>query len=360
MSNNRQEIFLSDLPTDIFTYAMPTAGISEQQTMALMRTLSRTCIRLHSFFQTPLNNYAVQVLSQAVIDDDRELIKKILNGNPKILLLTPNVVIESKLTWQKFYPANPLAMAVKRKQIKMIQLLLSYYDKLPQTEAVQSIKNNALTAWSRVKINDETKIIIPQEYTSYMQSLIDLFIQANIPDPTITLNEDSESALDIFRQKLLSREPIKLDHYPDVELLLLAAYQTYLANQHAFQSWNQAYAFCIRVIGSIQSVLNPETAKIFCEGICNVVKALDYGKDLEISELAKKHKLKGGQSFYRTARDSQHGPGFDYFWGILGLTFCFPSAELALHFDYLAKIYIAKATAFEQLTAYKSSCCTII
>src|SRR5689334_13374719 len=71
------------------------------------------------------------IFLQAVIDDDAEMVKKCLEINPEVFLGEPNknLIIESQLTWQKFYAENALMMAVKRKQIKMIELLLHYYDK---------------------------------------------------------------------------------------------------------------------------------------------------------------------------------------------------------------------------------------
>lgn len=66
----------------------------------------------------------------------------------------------------------------------------------------------------------------------------------------------------------------------------------------------------------ILTVLSPEKAKIYCEGLDDVVEALKAGKETKISEKASSHKLKGGQSFYRSSRDSKEGQGFSFLTGI--------------------------------------------
>jgi hypothetical protein len=60
------------------------------------------------------------------------------------------------------------------------------------------------------------------------------------------------------------------------------------------------------VIGLIQSVLTPETAKIFCEGL-DVVPALAQGNEKATNPLAAEHKLRGSEAFYHSFRDVRLG-----------------------------------------------------
>jgi hypothetical protein len=71
------------------------------------------------------------------------------------------------------------------------------------------------------------------------------------------------------------------------------------------------------VRGLIQSVLTPETAKIFCESLDDVVTAIKKGEKKEISKEAASHKLKSGEAFYRVSRDSKEGAGFNF--GSIGI-----------------------------------------
>lgn len=99
-------------------------------------------------------------------------------------------------------------MACKLKQIKMTELLLSYYDKLPQDDDVIQAKTAGLSAWkpydTEVDADDETVILIPQEYASLVQSLVDVFKNENFPNgfpgryhfpSNIELSERAEAAL---------------------------------------------------------------------------------------------------------------------------------------------------------------------
>jgi hypothetical protein len=277
----------------------------------------------------------VSILLQAVVDDDIAKVKEILNQNPALLLAkssTP-LMIESKLTWQCFDVSleNALSIAVKRKQITMIESLLPYIKQLDQSkdklgnqpdfdEAMQ-----VLSQWSS-SVMHQNKFVIPEEYVRYAKSLIDVFTRETFPngDDNITnLSADTENAMNyLFNSMLLHKKPVKLDNYLDVELFLLAVLKAYVVHFGQFQNVEQRNAFCIRVIGLIQSVLSPEIAKIFCQGFYLISPVLDQGKaitEISISDKAKEHKLKGDDtSFYRASRDSHLGLGSEFFCGFYG------------------------------------------
>ncbi len=269
------------------------------------------------------NRVTFAIFLQAVMDDDIETVKKCLDAEPDLISGQPdkNLVIESKLTWQKFYAESALTMAVKRKQIKMIELLLPYYDKLEQTEDVIKVKTEALSAWvfyeTKKNAQNEDEIIIPEDYAAYAQSLIEAFKEESFPHGipgyagvpmNIALSEKTDSALESLFNLLLPKKAVKLDNYIDPELFLLALYKTYRGNFNAFQNWEQRDAFCIRMIGLAQNVLSPETAKIFCEGLYYVVE-----ENRKISGRADSLKLLDGGTFYRPSRASRSGFGFEYF-----------------------------------------------
>lgn len=264
---------------------------------------------------------------QAVIDDDRNTVMEILDSNPELLLindLPENLVIESKLTFQKFYAENPLKLAVKRKQIRMLELLLYYYDKLPQTDDMIAVKVESLSCWKYYEIkknrDNEDEIVIPEDYLIYATSLIDIFKNETFPNGIKgELSNETELALSSLFNLLLPRKAVKLDDYLDVELLLLAIYQIYRDNYFSFNyNWNQLDTFCIRVIGLIQSLLIPETAEVFCESLENAVAEMNQGKEHKISQNAQEYQLQNGFKFYRSSRDSRYGLGFDFLCGLFG------------------------------------------
>ena len=291
---------ITDFPKDIITNAMPQANIPEKQVTAVMGTLSNVNKHFYSMFKEDLTQRACRILYQACIDDYRDTVKRILDSRPDLLLIEPpsNLVIESKWTWQKFYAKNPLIMAVQLKQIEMLTLMLPYYDNLPQTDDVKQAKAEAMSAWVGYQVQKNTlgedEIVIPFEYANYAKSLIDVFSEETFPNGNYRygmLSEKTEFALLTLFNRLLPEQAVKLDDYIDVELLLLAIYKTYWDHFDTLKNWLQREAFCNRVSGLIQSVLTPETGKIFCESLDEVVT-----RGIELSKHALNHKMKDGRA----------------------------------------------------------------
>jgi hypothetical protein len=104
---------------DVFV-AIVNNSFSDNQTTTFMGTLSNTHPAFYEIFKKPLDQRlftALTALYQAVIDDDQDKVKTVLDLHPKLLLhpIPQDFTIESKLTWQKFYVEDALMMAVKRK-----------------------------------------------------------------------------------------------------------------------------------------------------------------------------------------------------------------------------------------------------
>ena len=342
MANNRDDklkdnngLNLTDLPGNIIVGAMKEA-ITEKSYTTVTTLLSQTTKGFRGLFKSDLGEQATKKLCQAVIDDDRRMVKRILDSRPDVLLVDPpkNFMIESQLTWQRWITEKPAVMAAKLNQVEMLKIILPYYDKLldaaknePEKEGIKNAKTEAIAAWrkhpTQKNAQGEEEIIIPAEYSDYIKSLIDTFSQENFPNGNDQygygkLSANTESALLELFNKLLPEKAVKLDDYVDVELLLLAAYKTYWDHFNTFKNWEQRDAFAIRVVGLILTALSPEKAKIYCEGLDNVVEALKAGKETKISEQASSHKLKSGESFYRSALDSKEGQGFSFLTGIFG------------------------------------------
>lgn len=319
----------------------------------------------NGLFPSVFVDKVTQRFLQAVINDDRETVAAMLDKMPQLLLVTPDpgLVIESQHTWQKFYAEPALTMACKLKQIKMTELLLSYYDKLPQDDDVIKAKTAGLCAWkpyvTEENADDETVILIPQEYASLAQSLVDAFREETFPNGipgenniprNIELSEPTEAALLSLLDILVPKQAVKLDECIDAELLLLAIYQAYVNNFDTFnQNWNKLDALCIRVMGLIQSALIPETGKIFCESLYDVVIEMDRGKVREISPMANAHMLKGGEKFYRENRDSRDGNGFEFLCDVIGGRGMAGGGPLQARGPTMEKLCQTKTTSFQNI-----------
>ncbi len=117
-------------------------------------------------------------------------------------------------------------------------------------------------------------------------------------------NEEDISKRDVFNKQ----------NHLEVELLLYAAYKAYDTYFHSFQIWERRDAYFIRVIGILQNFLQPETAKIFCEGLYYVVQ-----ENKAVSDTAAGLKLKDGTSFYSGSDFAlRTGVGFEFLVGGAG------------------------------------------
>jgi len=235
---------LTELPKNIIVDAMNNALTNDSYTK-FVRSLSRVNKKFHAFFREDL---AEQQLCQAVIDDNRKMVKQILDSRPDLLLKTPpkNFMIESKLTWQRLIAEKPAVMAAKRNQLEMFKLILPYYDQLlaaakneQEKEVIEKAKAEVIAAWRK---HPTQKNAQGTEYSTYIKSLIDTFAQETFPNGNDQyghgqLSAQTESALEELFNKLLPETAVKLDNYVDVELLLLAAYKTYWDHFNTFKNW---------------------------------------------------------------------------------------------------------------------------
>lgn len=324
--------------------------------------LSRSCKLLWKQVKPELDRKQVQVFMRAVIDDDRERVKKLLESNPALLLAEPaDMVIESQLTWQRFYAENALAMAAKRRQTEMIKVLLPYYDKLvavcvtpEQKEEMTTAKAQGMSEWDEYKSIQNaagtTEFVIPPAYADIIQNLINVFSEEALPGdtPEKHLSQTAEAALTQLFDMLLPEKAVKLDDYFDIELLFYAVCKMYDEQFNVFAECNQRRAFCIRVMGIIQSVLPPETAKVLCEGLYYVVS-----EGRAVGELASSLKLKDGESFYRLSRDSHSGLGFEYLCGRLG--FLVGAGGAWLSACWVGKLLSSKNEMYGELTRPRAS-----
>jgi hypothetical protein len=264
-------------------------------------SLAQSCQQLWQPLQPVLNQKLMQTFLQAVIDDDRAKVIKLLNDFPALVKAIPakDMVIESRCTWQKLMAEDALSMAVKRKQLEMIQLLAPYHDKADEV----------LSAWSFYEMDSnaegEETIVITPAYVDIIQNMITVFTQETFTENKCCAATDD--ALSQFRDMLLPEHAVNLDNYFDIELLLYAAFKLYNDRFDDFQNWEQRDAFCIGVIGFIESLVTPETAKIFCEGLYYVVE-----ENRKIKARATLLKLLDEESFYHSSRESRSGLGFDF------------------------------------------------
>ncbi len=263
-----------------------------------------------NYAMTVLESLELTCLAQAIVDDDIATVKAMLNQKPELLLFQPEVIVTSEYTGQRFsVDGNFLGLACRRKQIEMVKIITRYFDKLQaddeQNDEIAAIKNAGLSQWLELKTDAKGDIQVPADYQVIIDDLITVFTSEPIAHGTTdfrTLSFDIETAMEVLYDCLLldfkeddisKRRVFSKQNHLDIELLLYAAYKAYDTHFNSFKTAEQRDAYSIRVIGILQNFLQPETAKIFCEGLYYVVE-----ENKAISHKASGLKLKDGNSFY--------------------------------------------------------------
>lgn len=337
--------------------ALPTLPIEVQQNIAgFLDSQSVGCLsRSFSGFYAFNEDRLLYVFLKAVVNDDRETAGRMLESRPDLLLMTPPKGMTVKtLAWQTFYAEAAPLMAAKRGQIEMLKMMRPYFDRLPDQEKVNTTLSAIKEAWAyQSKKNGQgvDQIMIPEAYTYYANKLVDAFIEQPIQN-NANLSASAQSAFLAFFNMLLPKGAVHLDNYINPGVLLLALLNTYRDHFNHFQYWDQRSAFCVRIIGLAQSVLSVEDAKIFCEGLYQVVGVI--GNRKELSTRAKQLKLDNSQtSFYPLAGrpnvDSTTGLGFQFLCGFYSGSFArdLESEQLGCLF-LLKSLCLTKTAIFEE------------
>jgi hypothetical protein len=255
------------------------------------------------------------LLCQAVIDDDIATTELILDFDPRLLMIEPAseevTEIESKLTWRKFLTEKPFIMAQKLNRFEMTKTILPYFERLEnacktESEKLNVTKQRVLPALLDEKEQKQQDEKLQQLYfKDYIEPLINMIVVDPYADGQI--NHATETALETFKKLLLPDNAQSLDNAINIEQLLFAAYKAYDRYFNTFQNWAQRDIYAIKVIGFIQSLISPELAKAYCEGLYHVMV-----NGRQIGPRGHALILEGEIPFYHTDRVSQSGLGFNY------------------------------------------------
>ena len=271
----------------------------------------------------------------AIIDDNRDAVTKMLTQCPKLLLLNPQQFmiepIQSQHTWQTFKPMNPLVFALARNQVEMIKVMKPFIDQLAEKGSDEKIQ----ALWQQAE--QIRKIQQHRSKSFNFKQLIDVLSQETFANGTgmqNPLSEATENALQKFRKSVLPQANITPFNYYDIEQLLLTAMQAYYTHFNDFgdePQWGRRDQYWVKVIGFIQSLLSPEDAKAWCEGMDVVVKDTDR----QISERAAGLTLALREhNFYRISSESSVGLGRTFAASWTGLP-----AVGAHHWDWDSRQY---------------------
>ncbi len=298
----------------------------------------------HSHFK----KLALQVLLQSVLDDRRKEVEEMLAINSGLLLLDPIELhlppTQSQYTWQTFEVDHPLVIALVRNQVEMVKRILP-----PFLEATCSDVKLIQILWERA---DGIKAKQSEKTKQFnVEKLIQAIVAGNARKTVESKaggDVSTNDPLETFRHLILPSEPVALTDYFAIEKLLIKAYLAYENNFYELNC-DQRQEFSIQVVGYLQSLLAPEDAKIFCQGLEDVVRGK---KPIEVGASVLRLRREPGVSFYRSSLLDQTGLGRSYLiGGMSGNTSAMRTSCVTggRHPPVMQKLCRAKAAALENL-----------
>lgn len=280
--------------------------------------LSQSCLALLSTTAKRRHDNVFTAFLKAAIHDKRETVKRILDGNPHLLLTPiPQDTTIKTLSHQVFYTNTddtvPLVVA-KLGQIEMLKLMRPYFNHLPNSAEATTMLAKIQKSWPyqySKSAEGKLEINIPEEYMYYANALVDAFVAEPIPNNT-NLSGSAQSAFLALFNILLPKKAVSLDDYLHPELFLIALMKTQFSrNKIDFRNFNQIAAYYVRLIGLTQSILPAESIKIILSGFIQMMKGSDIKKHAD-NLMFNDEKT----PFYPDERpevDSTTGAGFDFF-----------------------------------------------
>lgn len=308
-SNEIAPTSLNDIPSELIVHIDSFLGTQDKINFAI------TNKAFYTFFQQNLEQLELTELLQAVLDENEVKVKLMLDKNPALLMRTPkqNLIIESQLTWQRVYAEKAFELAIYRRQLTMIHVMLPYFILLEKMGLCENGAREALAQWQNCQMNVKDKVQQKKQYTTKIEKLIHLIVKQNVVHTNgtriiDTISDELAGALESFRKELSPKEGVRLQESIDLEMLLEAAYHVQIDNLSLLQNSDHRSLYCIGIIGFIQSLLIPSMAKSFCHGLDRVVDLPN-----QLSELADSFSLADGTYYYRTSSEAKSGLGFDFF-----------------------------------------------
>ncbi|WP_392536669.1 hypothetical protein [Legionella sp. 227] len=229
-------------------------------------------------FRAESNEAGYLNLVQAVIDNDIESAKRILDANPTLLLpqhVQVNVTskaVQSQKTWQVFYADAPLKIARVRRQPQMVEFLLPYFDNIPISKANGKEEASKQLREADIALEKQQAFTIKMIHEGLFKPLVNAlktckhckheanhmqYNDANVTEELIKLKDI-----------ILSKKPVSLENAMDPTLLLEEAYRIALGKSdiinikdHQEMCNDQVSFFSIKVIGFLQGLLHLELAK---------------------------------------------------------------------------------------------------
>ncbi len=281
-----------------------------------------------------LESLELSCLAQAIVDDDRDTVKSMLDLKPELLLFQPDVIVTSQYTGQQFsVDGNFLGLACRRRQIEMVKIIKSAFERLQQNEAeiieINKMRDEGLSEWVEYATDNNGQIKVPRSYQCFINHIILVCNPVNFPvdrNGNQILNSRVEEVMEIAYENVIQDFVLTKKNHWDVEMLLYAAYKTYEATPCPLETIELRQLFCIRMIGLLQSILSPETAKIFCFGLNNSIKTT------QINSKANQLITSDNHRFYDAHNSARSSCGFKYFIGTCGRALLHEHAQADIKF----------------------------
>ncbi len=284
MTNSRKDIVqnegeksLLDFPDEILLN-IPAQG-SENVSMDVMRSFSKTCHTLHNLFQPEIDKQDTKILCQHVVYGEMKEAEKLLAHNPRLLLVKAQVTDEAgrKIVGTAFQIAlgakdvSPFPDEFK----EMAEMIATYFKKIPDGEKEKQ-KQYA------EQFPEGFEALEEERQARDLKALHTVF--AAIKDKTLA---EAEVAVTVFQDYLKQQNAgvIKTGYHFN-ESLFEKALELYNNNFDACGGYlsDKNNLAAVKVLGGIQRYFTANLAQGACDGFGKVVnekRALSRSKLLE-------------------------------------------------------------------------------
>ncbi|VEB35527.1 hypothetical protein [Legionella cherrii] len=269
---SRSEDKFSQLPDEMKLYIR--SHLHDAKSLAGLALTSTS----FGLFRAESNEIGYLNLVQAVIDNDIESAKKILDANPTLLLpqhVQVNVTskaVQSQKTWQVFYADAPLKIAYVRRQRQMVEFLLPYFNNIPISKANGKEEASKQLREADIALEKQQAFTIKMIHEGLFKPLVNALKTCTCCKHEANLMQynDANVTEELIKLKdiILSKNPVFLEKAMDPALLLEEAYRIALGKSdivnikdHQGMGNDQVRFFSIKVIGFLQSLLHLELAK---------------------------------------------------------------------------------------------------
>lgn len=251
-----------------------------------LRALSKTCRVLNAEVRPELTKRAAAEVMKYVVYGEQVKAKYMIEANPRLLLAKTQYIDYSGRT----IFGTPFQAALGAEDSPMWEMMIPYFTKLER-------KNKEFSA------QEEMKKQFFEQFPDGIESYPSSELQSDYNDlvAAIANNDDNgDAAIEDFRNQISEHKQVKSGKHFNMQHLI-TAYQAYIDNFDALETWSNRDKYWQKVIGYVQTQMPANYAQAHCSVRSARVDSSKFNRTFELG---------GGHKFFPLRKMGRLG--FDY------------------------------------------------